>query len=308
MRIIASIFLTVVILLDAAHEVHAQAGSSGLSFLKLGVSGQGVALGDAVTAGISGAAAAHYNPAGLAAPNSHATSTQLLVMHKEWVQDTRTQFLGASVFLGERSALGFGVNSTTVSDVEIRTRPGTPEGTFTARSAAFSLSYAQQFADDLRLGATAKFLYEKILVDEASGFGFDIGMQWQTPVDQLSVGAVVANLGSTNPLRNESTRLPSMLRVGSAYALRFGEIPSVLNFSMDFNHVFPDSKSILAAGTEFLFEKTVAGRVGYQFGADTRGFSAGAGVTYGIFTLDYAFGSLSSDLGSTHTISLNFHF
>ena len=61
-------------------------------------------------------------------------------------------------------------------------------------------------------------------------------------------------------------------------------------------------------GGEWMFNNVVAARAGYQIGSNTRGFSAGVGVAYDIFNLDYGFVPLSSNLGSGHTISLALNF
>ena len=53
-------------LLAASPLLFAQPGSSGMAFLKLGVSGRGTAMADAGSAIASGASATYYNPAGLA--------------------------------------------------------------------------------------------------------------------------------------------------------------------------------------------------------------------------------------------------
>jgi hypothetical protein len=284
-----------------------QAGTSGLSFLKLGVSGRGSSMADAMSAIVSGAASTYYNPAGLL-NRTDSTGAQLMIMHKEWIQDTRSEFLAASIPLNKENAIGFSVNTTTVSDVEIRTRPGPAEGTFTARNFALSASYARMVSDEVRIGVTAKLLYEKLLIDEASGFGFDVGAQYQTPVEHLCIGAVVANLGSLNELRNEKTTLPSLLRIGPAYTFTVEDLQSDITLATDFVNLFPEGSSHLNIGGELVFDGTIAARTGYQFGSEGRKFSAGVGVYYGIIGLDYAYAPLSADLGNTHTISLVLNF
>lgn len=281
----------------------AQAGKSGMAFLKLGVSGRGVSMADAMVGSVDGAAATYYNPAGLA-PRSGSNGTQLMFMHKEWIQDTRMEFLGGSGPLGENDALGISVTSTTVSDIEVRTRPGAPEGTFTARNFAAGASYARRLSDNVRVGVTAKFLYEKILVDEASGFAFDIGTQIDTPIDNLTVGAAVANLGKLSALETDPSVLPALARIGPAYAFALSEDLYRFQLAADLLHIFPEGKSYFNAGTEVNFDRLVSGRVGYQFGSKGRGFTAGVGFEYGIFALDYAYVPLSADLGNTHTIAI----
>ena len=302
---LAQVFMATIFLVAATRSTgYAQAGSSGFPLLKLGISGQGIAMGDAMSAYAAGAAATFYNPAGLANPVDGAKPSQLILMHKEWIQDTRTEFLAASAWLGEDDAIGVSLNSTTVSDIEIRTRPGEPEGTFTARNFVVGVSYARSFQSDVQLGLTGKFLYEKILIDEASGFAVDFGLRYSTPVERLSLGLAVSNIGQMSILRDEKTKLPALLRVGPAYTLPIEEITSNITLASDLLYVFPEKKSYLNVGGEILLRNLVAARAGYQSGSQGRGFSAGLGIHYGIVSLDYAYTALSADLGNTNTFSL----
>jgi hypothetical protein len=287
-------------------SANAQAGKSGLAFLKLGVSGRAVSMGDAASANVAGAAATHYNPAGVFSNASGAI--EFLLMHKEWIQDVRSQFLGASIRLNDESALGFSVNTATVSDIQIRTRPGISEGTFTSRDFSFGLSYARSFSDELKVGLTAKYLFEKIFLEEANGFAFDIGAQYKTPIDNLSAGLALTNLGSMNVLRSESITLPALLRVGPAYSLALDDFTSQAIIAADLLYILPEKKAYVNIGGELLFSNVVAARVGYQLGSNARGFSAGAGVKYDLFNVDYGFAPLSADLGSGHTFSLTMIF
>jgi hypothetical protein len=287
-----------------ASQVMAQIGNSGMAFLKLGVSGRGVSMGDAMSSLVEGAAATYYNPAGLLPPTASNTETQLMFMHKEWIQDSRTEFLGAALPLGAASALGVSVVSTTVSDIEVRTQPGPPNATFTARNFSAGLSYAQAVGEAIRLGLTAKFLYEKILVDESSGYAVDLGAQVKTPVENLTAGVVLANLGTMSKLQSEKTTLPAMLRVGPAYSIGLSDNEYTVNVAVDYMNVFPEKHSYLNTGAEFMFGRLLAVRGGYQFGSDGRGLSLGMGVCYGIVGLDYAYSHLAQDLGNTHTLSL----
>jgi len=306
MKIAASKLVVCVALVS--NGLHGQIGESGLSFLKLGVSGRGAGMADAMSGHVNGAAATYYNPAGMVSWKDAQSSTQLMLMHREWIQGTRAEFIGASISIGEHDAIGFSVTSTTVSDIEIRTRPGDAEGTFTARNYALGASYARIVSEDLSLGVTAKFLYEKILIDEASGVAFDLGAMYKTPVQDLSIGASLANLGSLNELRNEKTKLPALLRIGPAYKVAIGDGRSSLILASDFLQIFPDSRSFLNVGGEFDFERAVAGRIGYQFGSEGRRITAGVGICYGMFALDYAYAPLSYDLGNSHAFSLAINF
>jgi hypothetical protein len=279
----------------------AQPGSSGMAFLKLGVSGRGVAMSDAMTASVSGAAANHYNPAGLL-PGPDA---ELMFMHREWVLDTRSEFLGTSFLIGSSDALGFALNTTTVSDIEVRTRPGDAEATFSSRDLSLSASYAHAFSPELRLGITAKFLYQKIFVDDASGFGVDVGCQWDTPIEGLHAGLALANLGTMSPLRSAKTTLPALGRAGAAFSTPLESINAGLTVGVDGLYVFPESRAYVNTGAEILFAQLFAVRAGYQAGSESRGLTLGGGVFYKAVGMDYSFSKLDAALGNAHTISLS---
>lgn len=297
------IVLLLLAVLAGSSPLFAQAGQSGLAFLKLGVTGRGVAMADAMAASVDGASSTYYNPAGLLGGDT-VRSAEILFTHREWIQDTRMEFLAGSVSLSGENALGFAVTSTTVGDIEIRTRPGEAEGTFTARDFAGTISYARGLGDDLRLGASIKYLYEKILIDEASGIGVDLGAQYRTPIENLSVGAVIANLGGMSALRTESSRLPTLLRVGPAYSYQFGEGEYRALMAADLLHLFPEGKTYTNVGGEIDFDRVVAVRAGYQFGSEGRGLTAGFGVQYRIVGLQYAYAKLAEDLGNAHSFSV----
>jgi hypothetical protein len=287
--------------------VGVQAGGSGLSFLKLGVTARGVAMGDAGVAVASGSEATYYNPAGLFIRDGNS-SGEITVMHKEWIQDTRTNFLGGVAELDEDQAIGVSINSTTVSDIEVRTRPGPPEGTFASRNYSLGFSYARVISENIRAGITGKFLYEKILIDEASGWGIDAGVQCATPIEHLSVGAAVSNLGSMGKLRSESTTLPSLLRVGGSYGFPLESLKSDVMVASDYLLLFNGTSSFASIGGEFTFDRTIAARLGYALGSEGRKFSTGLGIRYGLFNLDYAYAPLAEELGNTHTISVGVRF
>ncbi len=90
------------------HRVaHAQAGETGLSFLKLGVGGRALGMGEAYTAVASDPTAMYYNPAAL----SQTDNSQILLMHKEWIEGVKTDYLGATT-TWNAFRFGVSVNST----------------------------------------------------------------------------------------------------------------------------------------------------------------------------------------------------
>jgi hypothetical protein len=292
-----------VVLCLAMSSAHAQSGETGLSFLKLGVGARSVGMGEAHAAIATDASATYYNPGGLA----EADKTSILAMHKEGIQDVRTEFLGVNIPFKE-FALGLSINTTSISDIQLRTQPGPPEGTFSSHDFAGSLSIARRIIPELSLGVSVKFLYEKIFVDEASGYGVDIGALYKSPIKGLRFAAVSSNLGSMGSLKTEDIRLPSLLRIGSAYVHDVDALHSTVTLGADILKVFHEDNAHLHTGVEMDYQELVSFRVGYLTGYETRAFTTGLGLHRGIFRFDYGFSPQSQDLNSGHTLSVEVEF
>jgi hypothetical protein len=275
---------------------------TGLSFLKLGVGARAIGMGEAYSAAATDPSAMYYNPAGMT--RSHLP--QILLMHKEWIQGVTTEYLGAATALNSLR-LGVSINATTVGDIEIRTTPGPAIGTFSARNAAIGFSASYDLSDELAIGATGKYLYEKILVAEASGLGLDFGASYRTPWN-LRLAAAYLNLGSLGVLGEESSTLPKMFRAGGAYDLNLEGITSTVTLASDLVSLSGEGRTHLHLGAEIEYRRVAALRLGYQTGYEGKAFSTGIGLRYGMFNFDYAFVPFRYDLGTTHTVSLSMEF
>ena len=277
------------------------AGNTGLSFLKLGVSSRAVSLGEAVVSNSYDASATHYNPAGLFL----GSDVNAIFMHNEQILGVRTEYLAAKIKF-DKVALGFGLNNTSISDIEVREIPDALLDVFTAQNFAFGLSGAYKINDMVQVGITAKFLYEKIYVDNASGYAFDFGGLYSK--DNLSIGAAISNIGSMTELRSASTKLPALGRFGASYLIDVPNLDGGVRIGADGFKVFDGGKFHVNAGAEFLYKDFLSIRAGYQSGYEDRNFTTGIGLKYKAFSLDYAFVPYRYALGSSHTITVGTSF
>ncbi len=289
-------------LLLSAQLMFAQAGQTGFSFLKIGVGSRALSMGDASVAAASDPSAVYYNPAAL----SLSDAPSVLLMHQEWIQGAHTDFLGAATSAGAFH-FGLGIASAAVDDIEVRTTPGPALSTFSSRNASIGISGAYDVSPELSLGATGKLLYEKIFLDDASGLAVDLGAVFRVD-SSLSLGTSLANLGSVSPLRDEASKLPTILRIGGAYTTPLPALESAVMVSADFVSMSGEGRSHVHAGGEATFREMFSLRAGYQSGYEARSVSFGMGVRQGMFRFDYAFLPFSLDLGSTHTLSLLVRF
>ncbi len=293
------ILLTVIISLSKAQNDGA--GNTGLAFLKLGITSRSVAMGEAIVANTTDASATHYNPAALFG----GSKVNLQFMHNEQVLGVRTEFFGGK-FRFEKTAFGLSLINTSVDKIQVREIPGESLGEFTAQNFAFGLSFGYKVNENLSLGLTGKFLFEKIYVDNASGYAFDLGALYVK--EKLSLGAAISNLGSMTELRNDATKLPASVRFGGAYNFDLNSISSKLTVAADGYKVMDGGKFHANTGAELLYKEFLALRVGYQSGYDNKSITAGIGLKYKAVTLDYAFVPYKYSLGSSHTITLGTSF
>ncbi|MEI7812143.1 MAG: PorV/PorQ family protein [Ignavibacteria bacterium] len=285
--------------------VNAQsAGSTGLSFLKFGFGAKNIAMGDAGAANANDVSALYYNPAFIAL----YSSPEIMFSHNQLVQDVRSEMLGVSFGLFGLP-LALGINTTNIPDIEIRTQPGEAQAKFNVNYFSGSLSTGFYILKNISVGATVKYLYENILVDEANGPGFDIGVLYQSSdIEGLNFGVVVRNIGSMNKLRMEATKLPTDISAGASYGFDLLRYNSLINLAAEFQKYTSTGESHLKLGAEAVYDDMISLRAGYQQGFQNKGICAGLGLNYYNLNFDYAMTPYSLDFGTSHTISIKFKF
>jgi len=278
------------------------AGNSGLSFLKYGFGARNAALADLGVVLANDVTALNYNPALLAGQD-----IQIHLSHNQSIQDVRSEMFGFGFNFGSIN-FAVGINTTTVDDIEIRNVPGEVLSKFNANYFYGSFSTGFYVADNVSAGATIKYLYEGMLTDEATGFGFDFGLAYGNLIPNLNLGLSLRNLGSMNKLREQETALPQDLRFGSSYLIPVNEIKSEVTLAAGFNKFLKDDNTHFGIATDIKYDKLISFRVGYITGYESKGLTTGFGVEWNGFEVDYAYTPFTYDLGDSHLISLLYNF
>ncbi len=275
-----------------------RAQDSGLAFLRLGVDGAAVAMGDAQVAAADGAFSTFWNPAGL----SRGTTNSVGISHHIWIGDVRTYALAARFRSGSRSALGLSVTAVSSGDIELRSRPGPAEGVFEAQFLSVGVSYARRIGP-VRAGATAKYVSEEIFSETAAGYAFDFGVQGDFLSGALLVGVSVQNAGSMDELNTVSTELPTMARAGIEIRpfriLTVEDSFPIVDFrlAVDLARLLPDDRSQLHIGVGADVFDVLVLRGGVITNDAFRQLTGGVGFRYGAFEFDYALVSFESGFG-----------
>lgn len=290
-----------VILVAAVPAWSDDAGTAGMAFLKIPPGGRPAAMGGAYSALATDVHALAYNPGGLGL----VRQSELTLMHTEYFTDINYEYAG---FVGPRVAGGTMGASVTYLDLGSFQRTtigagGAPVlgGDFDAGDLAFSVGYGRQATPELAWGVAGKYLREKLDDVTGQGWAVDLGVIGRIPsVPGLTLAAGVANLGPGIRYQNERAKLPILWRGGAGYT--FGAIP--LTLALDLKRA-TDSNWGVAVGGEYLFQKTLALRAGYDPWQDAgSGFTCGLGVALDNFQVDYAF-EPGAELGDIHRISLS---
>lgn len=261
------------------------------TFLSVSPSARGASLGEAMTAVGGDVTSAFWNPALLLSTKGSTFSAQ----ENFFIQGTDHTFLSFGIKQPKWGA-GASLNFRHIGDLELRQSPSSqPLGTFSENEAALSASFAYAATPSLFAGVSGKILYQKLEAYDNFGSGMDLGIFYRMN-GRLAFGASVLNLGPDFTLVSAPSRLPLSLRTGASFVWR--------EFLFASDILFPRGDG---AKTGWGVERSIRNltlRAGYQTGHDEKNFSAGLGVAYRNFRLDYAFVPYQSDLGSAHRFGI----
>jgi hypothetical protein len=277
-----------------------QGTSRGVASLKLPTTPFIGATGESFIADPTALQSILINPANITSRESYG----VMFSHTEWIQDVRTEFLSIAAPFSFGN-LSLSIGNSSVDDIIIHgDQPGPALGTFNSQSTYFQLTYGIKLTEVISIGVAPKYLYEKIFVDEATGWGIDLGTLYTPSVDGLTLGFALTNLGSLSAFRNERTNLPSQLRLGGTYSFSLDAV--TFRTAMAFSSELGISVNHISIGTEATYHNAVTVRFGYETGYEYRDFSAGIGLQYSIVMIDYAYIPFSSQMGNSHIISISF--
>ena len=278
----------------------AQGQSTGYTYLRMPMTARSAALAESDVANRTLPASWTSNPALLTEIKYFSVS----LSHLQWIQDVQTEHF-AGVIPFSFASFGLSISSTVTRNIEVRDQPGPPLGTFNAHATSFCASAGIPFDNDLRLGFSFKYIFEKLYVDESAGFGIDLGVLALTPLEGLSAGMTLTDLGASGRMRKQSTDLPTTFRAGLAHSFAADDVG--VTSTASFSHLLHGGSKHVHLGIEGRYD-IVSLRAGYQTGYDSRGWSVGFGAVQSMVVFDYAFLPFSLGLGSAHFATLIFQF
>lgn len=296
-------------------------GTTVATFLEIGVGASANGMGGAFVSLANNAAALYWNTAGI----THIKQNEALVVHTNWIADTKLDYVALVIPFGELGTLGFSYTSLSMPDMKVRTIQK-PDGTgeyFSAGDFTLGISYARTLTDRFSIGFNAKFIQENIWHMTANAFAIDFGTLFKTNLfGGMTIGASISNFGTRMKLAGRDTRtfarvdpdklgsndrIPYQIDLTSwnlPLFFRIGVSTNAIN-SKDFKWTIAvdalhpnDNYESVNIGTEITYQGFLTIRGGYQslFLADHEG-----GLSFGI-------GMNSKTLFSNNIVSFNYAY
>jgi len=193
-------------------------------------------------------------------------------------------------------------------------------GTFGARDIALIVGIGRAIDEVTSVGVNLKIVYSSIAEFSSSGLAVDMGVLYQIPSQNITLGVSVLTLGTQlKTYSGTKESLPLDVKIG--ITKRPEHLPVLLN--LDFHRLtdqrddFLSHFSAFSLGAEFLMSESVRLRLGYNnqqrkemklgTSANLAGISLGGGIVLGEYVIDYAFNSYGK-IGSLHRISIGSNF
>jgi hypothetical protein len=276
------------LLLAAGVPARAAEGTSGAQWLAIGVGARAAALGGAYVSLADDGAALSWNPAGLARVGGH----RLTVSHVSWLSGATYEYGGYAGRLGSGAGVGVVLEQGGVS------WDNTGDGDFEAGDFCGAIGYARSIRENVAVGGGLKLLSSKLGADQASSYALDAGVLYE-PIEGVSVGAAVRNLGPGLDFGGGSDPLPATIAAGASYAWR--DVLVALDVEKQ-----NDLGAAARIGLEYKPMQSLALRGGAVLGEESAlsALSAGVGFSWNDrWSVDYAY--RPSELSGTHHFGLS---
>ncbi len=259
-----------------------------------------------------------FNPAGLSTIEGKKVSASF----GKYLLDINFGTASFNMKYNDIGWFGIGVKYFNYGTFDYMDENGTATGgTFGANDLMVSLGYSNYIYDEVNYGINVKYIYSNIAEYSSSAIGFDFGLLYMIPSQQMNIALSVNNFGKQlNSYIDTKEKLPLDVRIGVSKKLE--HLP--VNLSVSFSNLNEEKDKLIqhlksfAIGGEFTFSDNVLARIGYsnerrqdlKLGTSLgiAGFSAGLGIKIlDKYTFDYSLNSLGK-VGSTHRFNLGYSF
>lgn len=204
-------------LIAGAIGTYAQDGSTAYQFLNISNSARIYGLGGVnITTIEDDIMTIDQNPSLLGSEMDN----QIGVSYMRYLGDSNFAGIRYGKAIGQHGALAVGIQYFGYGSIKGADENGVLTGDFSPKDISFSAAYSYDLNDRMRIGAAIKFLSSSYEQYSAFAVATDLGINYFNPDNDLSLSAVVANLGGQLKKFNTTyDRLPIDIRLGIAKSL-----------------------------------------------------------------------------------------
>lgn len=295
-------------------------GTTSFQFLKVITTARAASMAGAYTTIASSADAVFWNPAGLTKISKFGVSFGYLdyfmdVKHMSFSTAYTFDQLGTFALFGMVADIG-DVYETKAEllafDASGNYNPGLTGNILNPKSMVFGISYAYDLNDRFTFGLSVKYASEDLVLESANAIIFDGGFKYNTAFRSIVIGAALRHFGPDVKYVNFSYPLPQTFNIGVSTYLFSSDDPLIsklndhsLLFSYDL--VQPrDYDQQHAVGLEYAFNEMIYLRGGYLFNGDQEDVTAGLGLRYNNYKVDYSYNNMGEYFGNSHRFSISF--
>ncbi len=301
-------------------------GQTGMKFLSVPVGARNAAMGDAISALSNNSESVFFNPAGISEVKENYDFS---LGYNNWIADIKHHYLSfvyntekLGAFCISALYIDYGtIEGTIRSDIDPKGYIET--GNFSPKSFSVGVSYSKAINEKFSFGVTAKFVRqdfgagyigvgktteEVARVSHALGMlALDVGTIYKTGFKDLRIALAITNISAEGTFIRESTPLPFTLTLSvGANLFKSFEIKTndELNLAIEVQHP-RDYSERTHWGLEYVYNSLIAMRVGYKTNYDENNLSAGLGILWNGYRVDYAYNPFGR-LTAVHRVSLGF--
>jgi len=245
-----------IVLLIISTQIFASApkmGTSGATELLIPMGARSVSMAGANIAGVKGAEAIYWNPAGL----SNVKTGEAMFSYMSYFADMKVTYLAAGVSAGELGVIGLSVQVLNIGDIAVTTWDS-PEGTgeiINPNYLTLGLTYSKRFTDRILFGTSAKVISERVGTMNASAMAFDFGLQYVTPFG-IGFGVTLKNLGSKVQFDGTAIEFDSEIPYSGPTAttrktkldMAKAELPTSMNMGLSYKYDLNDMAGLTLTG------------------------------------------------------------
>ena len=329
--------LLAVLLVHVPGSGQSKVGTTAGQFLGISVGPRATAMGGAYVASNNDVTSLYWNPGAVA----QAGKSQLIFSNTDWLVGTKFRWLGFLLSLDEENAVGVSLTQLDYGEEDVTT-VAAPNGTgerWSAQDLAIAFTYSRRLTDRFSMGASVKYIDQRIWNESATAFAFDLGLLFVTGFNDMRLGVSMSNFvgdmkldgrdllirvdidpensGSNKALvgsiKTDPWPIPLTFRVGVAMDVYKDDI---VRLTLATDALMPnDNDGSVNVGGEFGWSDMVFLRGGYRsvLGEGKEdGLSLGAGLKYtatgiGALEVHYAWSQFGA-FGNLNTIALGFSF